>query len=364
MPYSKPLEEIAFPHEPQIVRAALSVLGRDPHSPERPYQAPARRPGRRRTTRGRDKRTRCGPGSDARDRPGARDQAGIAMSEIVMPRLSDTMEEGTILRWLKHDGEHVARGEELVEIETDKAAMTYESDSEGMLQTVAREGDTLAVGEPIARVGEATQRRVRRTTARPPQQNEPDAGHAECTGHAGRGAPLTSGRQTVSRRASRDVASSCHASRQASASRHLRSPGASRARRASISAGSPAADRVGASSRPTWRSRVRPPSLPLPRASTDRARPLPPRPPQSRPGRSALRSKTWRAPRARRPPSSSSRTQRTIAQAHGRVQGDDPRLHADAPTSTWSAACDLRAELKRLSRAGDGRTRRPRPTTT
>jgi pyruvate dehydrogenase E2 component (dihydrolipoamide acetyltransferase) len=78
------------------------------------------------------------------------------MSEIVMPRLSDTMEEGTILRWLKHDGEHVARGEELVEIETDKAAMTYESDSEGTLQTLVREGDTLAVGAPIARVGEAS----------------------------------------------------------------------------------------------------------------------------------------------------------------------------------------------------------------
>ena len=71
-----------------------------------------------------------------------------------MPRLSDTMEEGTILRWLKHDGEHVGRGEELVEIETDKAAMTYESDREGTLQTVAHEGDTLAVGELIARIGE------------------------------------------------------------------------------------------------------------------------------------------------------------------------------------------------------------------
>jgi pyruvate dehydrogenase E2 component (dihydrolipoamide acetyltransferase) len=77
------------------------------------------------------------------------------MSEIAMPRLSDTMEEGTILRWLKHDGEHVARGEELVEIETDKAAMTYEADSEGTLQVLAREGDTLAVGAPIARIGEA-----------------------------------------------------------------------------------------------------------------------------------------------------------------------------------------------------------------
>ncbi len=78
------------------------------------------------------------------------------MSNVVMPRLSDTMEEGTILRWLKHDGEHVHRGEELVEIETDKAAMTYESDSDGVLQTIAHEGDTLQVGEPIAQIGEAS----------------------------------------------------------------------------------------------------------------------------------------------------------------------------------------------------------------
>jgi pyruvate dehydrogenase E2 component (dihydrolipoyllysine-residue acetyltransferase) len=75
------------------------------------------------------------------------------MADIVMPRLSDTMEEGTILRWLKSDGELVARGQELVEIETDKATMTYESDQDGVLQTIAQEGATLAVGEVIARVG-------------------------------------------------------------------------------------------------------------------------------------------------------------------------------------------------------------------
>ena len=75
------------------------------------------------------------------------------MAEIVMPRLSDTMEEGTILRWLKADGEQVARGEELVEIETDKATMTYESDQAGVLEILAGEGTTLPVGEPIARVG-------------------------------------------------------------------------------------------------------------------------------------------------------------------------------------------------------------------
>lgn len=75
------------------------------------------------------------------------------MADIVMPRLSDTMEEGTILRWLKAEGEQVARGEELVEIETDKATMTYESDQAGVLQILAAVGDTLAVGQVIARVG-------------------------------------------------------------------------------------------------------------------------------------------------------------------------------------------------------------------
>jgi pyruvate dehydrogenase E2 component (dihydrolipoamide acetyltransferase) len=76
------------------------------------------------------------------------------MTEIVMPRLSDTMEEGTILRWLVGEGEHVRRGQELVEIETDKATMTYESDLDGVLEIVAAEGDTLPVGAVIARVGE------------------------------------------------------------------------------------------------------------------------------------------------------------------------------------------------------------------
>jgi pyruvate dehydrogenase E2 component (dihydrolipoamide acetyltransferase) len=79
------------------------------------------------------------------------------MAEIVMPRLSDTMEEGTILRWLIADGEQVKRGQELVEIETDKANMTYESDQEGLLERVAAEGDTLPVGAIIARVGSASQ---------------------------------------------------------------------------------------------------------------------------------------------------------------------------------------------------------------
>ena len=75
------------------------------------------------------------------------------MADVAMPRLSDSMEEGTILKWLKSDGDEVKRGEELVEIETDKANMTYESDEVGVLEIVAQEGDTLAVGETIAKIG-------------------------------------------------------------------------------------------------------------------------------------------------------------------------------------------------------------------
>ncbi|MDQ3849834.1 MAG: lipoyl domain-containing protein, partial [Actinomycetota bacterium] len=76
------------------------------------------------------------------------------MPDVVMPRLSDSMEEGTILKWLKADGEEVRRGEELAEIETDKATMTYEADAEGLLAIVAAEGETLPIGALIARIGE------------------------------------------------------------------------------------------------------------------------------------------------------------------------------------------------------------------
>jgi len=71
-----------------------------------------------------------------------------------MPRLSDSMEEGTVLGWLKSVGDEVAVGDELVEIETDKANMVYESDVAGTLtEIVADEGTTLPIGEVIARVG-------------------------------------------------------------------------------------------------------------------------------------------------------------------------------------------------------------------
>src|SRR3954454_3827675 len=79
-------------------------------------------------------------------------------TEITMPRLSDSMEEGTILKWLVEKGGEGKKGEPLVEIETDKANMTYDADSDGTLvEILAKEGDTLAVGEPIARIGDQSE---------------------------------------------------------------------------------------------------------------------------------------------------------------------------------------------------------------
>ena len=77
------------------------------------------------------------------------------MADVVMPRLSDSMEEGTVLQWLKQVGDEIAVGDELVEIETDKANMAYEADVEGTLSEIlVQEGETVPIGTPIARVGE------------------------------------------------------------------------------------------------------------------------------------------------------------------------------------------------------------------
>src|SRR5919198_776899 len=97
--------------------------------------------------------------------------------EVVMPRLSDSMEEGTILQWLKSVGEEVKRGDELVEIETDKANMTYEATDEGtLIEIVAQEGDTLPIGEVIARVGDAGEVKG---DGKPSKKGEPEKEPAE-----------------------------------------------------------------------------------------------------------------------------------------------------------------------------------------
>ena len=105
------------------------------------------------------------------------------MAEITMPRLSGSMEQGTIIHWLRRDGEFVSAGEELVEVETDKATMSVESEHSGVLTIVAPDGETVAVGALIARV--AVDSDAAPDTARDATEPAPAAGSTPRRSHAG-----------------------------------------------------------------------------------------------------------------------------------------------------------------------------------
>ena len=91
------------------------------------------------------------------------------MPDVVMPRLSDSMEEGTILKWLKAEGDEVARGDELVEIETDKATMTYEADTApARCRSSPNEGDIRCRSARSSRASARGGGRGRRRRARRP----------------------------------------------------------------------------------------------------------------------------------------------------------------------------------------------------
>jgi pyruvate dehydrogenase E2 component (dihydrolipoamide acetyltransferase) len=71
--------------------------------------------------------------------------------ELTMPKLSDSMADAVIVRWLVSPGEAFARGEALMEVETDKATVVYEAEADGTLDAIlVPEGATAAIGEPIA----------------------------------------------------------------------------------------------------------------------------------------------------------------------------------------------------------------------
>ena len=81
------------------------------------------------------------------------------MAELIkMPRLSDTMEEGTVASWFKKVGDKVSEGDILAEIETDKATMEFESFYDGTLLYIGvKEGESTKVDEPLAIIGEVNE---------------------------------------------------------------------------------------------------------------------------------------------------------------------------------------------------------------
>jgi pyruvate dehydrogenase E2 component (dihydrolipoamide acetyltransferase) len=76
-------------------------------------------------------------------------------TQVVMPKLSPTMEEGQLARWLKKEGDKVSMGEPLAEIDTDKATMEMQALSNGVLRKILiNEGESAPLGQPIAIIGE------------------------------------------------------------------------------------------------------------------------------------------------------------------------------------------------------------------
>src|SRR5919197_5690388 len=95
------------------------------------------------------------------------------MPEITMPKLSDTMTEGTLVSWKKKKGDQVSAGEVLAEIETDKATMEWESPEDGMLSEIyVEEGGKVNVGEKIAFIGAETEQAPTETKAEEPKKED------------------------------------------------------------------------------------------------------------------------------------------------------------------------------------------------
>src|SRR5580765_7753264 len=72
-------------------------------------------------------------------------------TEVMMPKLSPTMEEGQLSRWLKKEGDRVSMGEPLAEIDTDKATMEMQALTDGVLRKILiKEGESAPLGQLIA----------------------------------------------------------------------------------------------------------------------------------------------------------------------------------------------------------------------
>src|SRR5260370_41510154 len=75
---------------------------------------------------------------------------------ITMPKLSPTMEEGVLAKWVKKEGDKIEPGDIIAEVETDKANMEFPLEDEGgLLKLLVHEGDTVKLGAPVAILGEA-----------------------------------------------------------------------------------------------------------------------------------------------------------------------------------------------------------------
>jgi pyruvate dehydrogenase E2 component (dihydrolipoamide acetyltransferase) len=105
------------------------------------------------------------------------------MPDVNMPKLSDTMEEGTIVEWKKKTGDEVKAGDVLAEVESDKATFDLEAESGGVLSILVEQGVPAKIGAPIATIGEASAAPAK-TKAAPPAAAKPQEAEKEAASEA------------------------------------------------------------------------------------------------------------------------------------------------------------------------------------
>src|ERR1700759_4213378 len=89
------------------------------------------------------------------------------MIDIKVPAVGESISEVTLVKWLKQEGQYVDRDEVIAELESEKATFEVNAEKEGILKTVGKEGDTLKIGDAVARIDE--------TPARPEGKSAPAA---------------------------------------------------------------------------------------------------------------------------------------------------------------------------------------------
>src|ERR1044071_10257721 len=96
------------------------------------------------------------------------------MIEIKVPTVGESINEVTLVKWLKNDGEYVERDEVIAELESEKATFELKAEKAGVLKTVGKEGDTLNIGDVLAQIND--------TAGKPAESQIPAQGSASGNG--------------------------------------------------------------------------------------------------------------------------------------------------------------------------------------
>src|ERR1051326_9358561 len=103
------------------------------------------------------------------------------MIEIKVPSVGESINEVTLLKWLKKDGEYVDRDEVIAELESEKATFEVNAEQAGTLKTIAKEGDTLHVGSVLAHIDDSVEKPAAGKTQEPSPKTQESAARPQET---------------------------------------------------------------------------------------------------------------------------------------------------------------------------------------